>query len=159
MVWVRAHGEEVVVVHVGEGGPVEVARHPVTTPGSPRVDEGHFPPAPEGALGRTPRAQSAAEAEFLAIGEGAAAWLTEAGAAGTSRVRVKMAQAVALAKLHGAARVSWALGHAAVYGRFAERDLAQILAHQAAAAPGGTRHAGPDHTLQAGTAAWEGFGR
>jgi hypothetical protein len=158
-VWVRAHGEEVVVVHVGAQGPVEVARHPVTTPGSPRVDEGHFPPAPEGALGRIPRAQSAAEAEFLAIGEGAATWLTEAGAAGTSRVRVKMAEAVALAKLHGTARVSWALGHAAVHGRFAERDLALILAHQAAAAPGTARHAGEDYTLQAGTAAWEGFGR
>jgi transposase len=158
-VWVRAHGEEVVVVHVGAQGPVEVARHPVTTPGSPRVDEGHFPPAPEGALGRIPRAQSAAEAEFLAIGEGAATWLTEAGAAGTSRVRVKMAEAVALAKLHGTAPVSWALGHAAVYGRFAEQDLALILAHQAAAAPGTARHAGEDYTLQAGTAAWKGFGR
>jgi hypothetical protein len=158
-VWVRAHGEEVVVVHVGGQGPVEVARHPVTTPGSPRVDQGHFPPAPEGALGRIPRAQSAAEAEFLAIGEGAATWLTEAGAAGTSRVRVKMAEAVALAKLHGTAPVSWALGHAAVYGRFAEQDLALILAHQAAAAPGTARHAGEDYTLQAGTAAWKGFGR
>jgi len=47
-----------------------------------------------------------------------------------------MAEAVALAKLHGTARVSWALGHAAVYGRFAERDLPAILAHQAAATPG-----------------------
>ena len=158
-VWVRAHGEEVVVVHVGGQGPVEVARHRVTTPGSPRVDEGHFPPAPEGALGRVPRARSAAEAEFLAIGEGAATWLVEAGAAGAGRVRVKMAEAVALAKLHGAARVNWALGHAAVYGRFAERDLPAILAHQAAATPGAARHASQGHTLQAGTAAWEGFGR
>jgi hypothetical protein len=148
-----------VVVHVGGQGPVEVARHPVTTSGNPRVDQGHFPPAPEGALGRVPRARSAAEAEFLAIGEGAATWLVEAGAAGASRVRVKMAEAVALAKLHGAARVNWALGHAAVYGRFAERDLPAILAHQAAATPGAARHAGEDHTLQAGTATWEGFGR
>ena len=158
-VWVRAHGEEVVVVHVGERGPVEVARHLVTTPGSPRVDQGHFPPAPEGALGRVPRARSAAEVEFLAIGEGATTWLVEAGAAGAGRVRVKMAEAVALAKLHGVARVNWALGHAAVYGRFAERDLPAILAHQAAATPGAARHASQDHTLQAGTAAWEGFGR
>jgi hypothetical protein len=61
-VWVRCHGEEVVVVHVGDRGPVEVARHRVTIPGSPRVDQRHFPPAPEGALGRTPQARSAAEA-------------------------------------------------------------------------------------------------
>ncbi len=158
-VWVRCHGEEVVVVHVGDRGPVEVARHRVTIPGSPRVDQRHFPPAPEGALGRTPQARSAAEAEFLAIGEGAVTWLVEAGAAGARRVQAKMAEAVALAKLHGTARVSWALGHAAVYGRFAERDLPAILAHQAAAAPGAARHAGEGHTLQAGTAAWEGFGQ
>ncbi len=87
------------------------------------------------------------------------AWLVEAGAAGARRVQAKMAEAVALAKLHGTARVSWALGHAAVYGRFAERDLPAILAHHAAAAPGAARHAGEGHTLQAGTAAWEGFGQ
>jgi transposase len=35
VVWVREHGEEVVVVHVGPTGPVEVARHARTTPGRP----------------------------------------------------------------------------------------------------------------------------
>ena len=40
------------------------------------------------------------------LSNGAAVWLAEAGAAGTSRVRAKMAQAVALAKLHGAPQVS-----------------------------------------------------
>ena len=44
-VWVRRHGEQVVVVHVGPAGPVEVARHRRTGPGSPRVDDAHFPPA------------------------------------------------------------------------------------------------------------------
>jgi hypothetical protein len=27
MVWVREHGDQIVVLHVGAGGPVEVARH------------------------------------------------------------------------------------------------------------------------------------
>ncbi len=54
---------------------------------------------------RTPRATNPAEAQFLAIGPGAAAWLVEAAAAGTRRVRAQMADAVALAKLHGAADV------------------------------------------------------
>src|SRR6266700_2010536 len=54
-VWVRRHGEQVVITHVGPGGPAEVARHLVTTPGSPRVEDGHYPPAPPGALDRTPR--------------------------------------------------------------------------------------------------------
>ena len=42
-------------------------------------------------------------------------------------MRVKMAQAVQLAKLFDPTRVDWALGHAAVHGRFAEADLASIL--------------------------------
>ena len=45
----------------------EVARHPVTTPGSPRVDDSQYPPAPPGAQDRTPKARTAAEAQFLAI--------------------------------------------------------------------------------------------
>jgi hypothetical protein len=159
VVWVREHGEEIVVVHVGPAGPVEVARHARTTPGSPRLDDAHFPPQPAGPLARTPRAQSSAEAEFLAIGDGAAVWLTEAGAVGTSRVRAKMAEAVALAKLHGASPVSWALGHAAVHGRFGEGDLARVLAHRASAAEGAMRHAGETASLQTGTAAWQGFGQ
>jgi hypothetical protein len=157
-VWVRHHGDEVVITHVGADGPVEVARHLRTTPGNPRVDPAHFPPAPEGPLNRTPVPANDAEAEFLAIGEGAALWLKEAGAAGASRVRAKMADAVALARLSGAEAVNWALGHAAVYGRFAEADLASIVAHRASTA-GEPRRASEDHTLQSGTGAWEGFGR
>ena len=48
-----------------------------------------------------------------------------------------MAAAVELARLHPAERVDWALGHAASYGRFADGDLASILA----ANPPGRRHA------------------
>jgi hypothetical protein len=158
-VWVRAHGEQIVVVHVGPGGPVEVARHERTTPGNPRVDEAHFPPRPEGALDRTPVAANTAEAEFLAIGDGAVLWLREAAHAGAARIRVKMAEAVALAKLHGADAVHWSLGHAAVMGRFAEGDLVAIITHRAARADGQTRRAGEDHSLQPGTGAWEGFGQ
>jgi hypothetical protein len=55
--------------------------------------------------------------------------------------------------------VDWALGHAAVMGRFAEGDVASIIAHQASASPGAARRADEAHTLQPGTSAWEGFGR
>ncbi|HSS10860.1 MAG TPA: IS21 family transposase [Acidimicrobiales bacterium] len=158
-VWVRQHGDQVIVAHLGDGGPVEVARHRVTTPGNPRIDPAHFPPAPETALNRTPVAANAAEAEFLAIGAGAALWLTEAGAVGATRVRAKMADSVALAKLHGPIPVDWALGHAAVHGRFGEGDLAAIIAHRASAAAGEVHHASDAHSLQPGTSAWEGFGR
>lgn len=76
---------------------------------------------------------------------------------GASRVRAKMADAVARAKLSGVEAVNWALGHAAVYGRFTEADLASILQHRAGA--GERSQPSEDHTLQPGTSAWKGFGR
>jgi hypothetical protein len=78
---------------------------------------------------------------------------------GATRVRAKMADAVAVAKLSGVETVNWALGHAAVYGRFAERDLTSIIAHRAAAAGGDPQQASETHSLQAGTDAWKEFGR
>lgn len=156
VVWVRVDGDEIVAVHVSAVGAVEVARHRRSTPGTPVIDEDHYPPRPGGPLARQARATNAAEAEFLGLGNGARLWLVEAAAAGTSRVKVKMADAVDLARLHGAERVDWALGHAATFGRFAQGDLASILdAH-----PAGENHrADEDHSLQSGTRSWEGFGR
>ena len=154
VVHVRRHGEQVVIAHAGPAGVAEVARHQVTTPGSPRVEDSHYPPAPPGALDRKPKARTAAEAQFLAIGDGAGQWLAEAAATGTTRVRAKMAEAVQLAALHGAAAADRALGEAAAAGRFADRDLASILAHQAAAGRGEISRAGEQATLAQGTSAW-----
>ena len=160
-VWVRTHGvgadEQVVIVGVGDEGPVEVARHLRARPGSPRLQDAHFPPAPAG-LNRAPKARTAAESEFLALGEGAHLWLTEAAAAGTTRMRVKMAAAVTTAKLVGAVEVDWALGHAAVNARFGEHDLASILDHHASTSPGQLHQAGEDHSLTQGTGSWAAFG-
>jgi transposase len=162
-VWVRVHGrgadEQVVIVHLGSAGPVEVARHHRATPGSPRMVDEHFPGRPAGALRRAPRARNAAEAEFLALGEGAALWLVEAAAAGTTKMRVKMAEALALAKLFDPGEVDRALGHAAVHGRFAEADLASILDHHARRPGAGEHRAGEDRSLTQGTAAWARLGQ
>jgi hypothetical protein len=158
-VWVRRAGNDVIVTHLGVSGPAEVARHEVTTPGNPRIDPAHYPPAPETPLERTPVAANAAEADFLAIGPGAGLWLKEAAETGVSRVRAKMAEAVSLAALTGRDAVDWALGHAAIHDRFAEGDLAAILAHRSGGQPASTRTATDGHTLQAGTAGWEGFGQ
>jgi hypothetical protein len=70
-----------------------------------------------------------------------------------------MAEAVTLAALTGAEPVDWALGHAAIHDRFAEGDLAAILAHRAGGPLAPTRTATTDHTLQTGTSQWESFGR
>ncbi|MDQ6849094.1 MAG: IS21 family transposase, partial [Actinomycetota bacterium] len=44
-VWARADGDELIVVHAdGPGGPREVARHRLTTPGRPAIADEHYPP-------------------------------------------------------------------------------------------------------------------
>lgn len=162
-VWVRTHGvgeeEQIVIVHVGDDGPVEIARHSRATPGTPRINDEHFPPQPAGPLDRRPHAKNPAEAEFLDLGEGARLWLIEAAAAGTPRMRVKMTEALALAKLFDPVEVDWALGHAAVHGRFAEADLSSILDHHARQ-PGADEHrASEDSSLTQGTSAWARLGQ
>ncbi|MGW7533313.1 hypothetical protein [Amycolatopsis sp. NPDC054798] len=67
----------------------------------------------------------AEEAAFLALGSGAAAWLTYAAASGARRIRPKMAEAVTLTKLHPAAEVDQALGIAAIAG---ELEYSTIVA-------------------------------
>jgi transposase len=175
-VWVRVQGDELVVTAdlgapplrpdwAGDGplGLAEVARHRLSTPGNPRIDLGHYPDHPQQPDGtpRPPRIKAATseEAAFLAIGDGARAWLTEAAAAGASRVRAKMAEAVELAALAGTAAVDAALGTAAVAGRFGDGDLLSIAGYQAGGlADGPAAVADEAYSAQPGTAAWAGFG-
>jgi transposase len=161
-VWVRVAGDEVVIVARTDAGLAEIARHVRSTPGQPRVDPAHYPDHPGGRGTRGARLRPAApdEVAFLALGPGAQAWLVEAAASGTVRVRSKMAHAVELAALVGPERVEAALSLAAGAGRFAEGDLASILDHLA----GGTLKVGlaradEAFSVQAGTGAWAGFGQ
>ncbi|MDQ0145558.1 IS21 family transposase [Pseudarthrobacter niigatensis] len=160
-VFVRVHGsgpgEQVIIVHHGPGGPVEVARHERARPGSPAINDEHFPGIRTRVPGDyTPRARTADEAEFLAIGAGAATWLVEAAAAGTGRMNLKMAEAVTLAKIAGTKQVDRALGDAALHGRFAHGDLASILNANVRRT---TTHAADEtRSLTQGTSAWAGLG-
>ncbi|GGO60619.1 hypothetical protein GCM10012289_00910 [Nonomuraea cavernae] len=158
-VWARFHGDELIVTAVaGDGTAAEVARHRRGTPGTPVIDEAHYPPREDKQADRTPKAATAEEAAFLMLGPGAASWLVEAAAAGTRRVRAKMAEAVALAKLHTPAAVDRALGTAAITGRFADADLLSILDYQLRQADAEPTRAGEGHSLQPGTSAWAAFG-
>jgi hypothetical protein len=162
-VWVRVVGEELIVVGMdGPAGPHEVARHQLTTPGRPSIDDAHYPPRPPGALERRPKGRGQDEKQFLAIGPGAERWLRKAAGEGVARLRRKMEEAVDLAKMHGSDTVNHALEVCAKAGRFADRDLARILAHQQAAGTGGELvpfpGRGEDSSLQASTRAWERFG-
>lgn len=157
-VWVRFHGDELIVTAVGDSGPVEVARHRRSTPGNPSIKAEHYPPRRDHHGERIPRATSPEETAFLALGPGAASWLIEAAATGTRRIRPKMAEAVTLAKLHPPAEIDRALGIAAVAGRFAEDDLIAIVTHHAGRQAAEPTRTGEGHSLQPGTSAWSQFG-
>lgn len=155
-VWVRAAAGEVVIV-AGEGsGAAEVARHRLLEPGQASIDDAHYPNrADRDPLQRTPKATKPSEAAFLALGDGARLYLVEAAAAGVRRIEARMAEAVALAALHGTAAVDVALGTAAMAGRFAEEDLGSILVHACASPPVTTPPT--EHSLAAGTSMWSGL--
>jgi transposase len=158
-VWVRVDGDELVVVHAdAPEGPREVARHALTTPGRPSICDEHYPPRPARPIERRPRARSVDEQAFLAIGPAAERWLIAAAAAGTGRLRRKLAEAVALAKLHGPEAVDEALAVAADAGRFGDGDLAAIIAHRGARVIAFPARASEERSLQCSTRAWEGFG-
>jgi transposase len=161
-VWCRVVGEELVIVGRSAKGLVELVRHGLSTPGHPQILDEHYPHHPGGNGPRPPRIAPRSEAEiaFCAIGEGATRWLVEAAAVGAARIRSKMAEAVELAALVGGERVEEALGMAAIAGRFGEGDLVSILDH-IEAGRGGLEliRADEAHSVQPGTASWEGFGR
>ncbi len=160
-VWVRVVGDEVVVVARTDTGLREVARHERSTPGQPRIEDAHYPDHPSGrGLRPRPRPVHPDERAFLAIGPGAEAWLMEAASVGAVRIRAKMARAVELSVLLGAARVDEALAAAAAAGRFADGDLASICDHLAVhdADPGATV-SDEAFSIQPGTGAWAGLGR
>ncbi|WP_285775062.1 hypothetical protein [Microtetraspora sp. NBRC 13810] len=157
-VFIRWHGDDLVVTAIVEGLPVEIARHQRSTAGNPVILDEHYPPSARGR--RTPKPRTAAEEAFLAVGSGAVSWLEEAAAQGTRGVVSTMAEAVALAKLRGLAAVDRALGTAAMAGRFNDGDLRSILDHQLFHdEPATASRAGEDHSLQPGTGGWSGFGQ
>ena len=162
-VFCRVQGEELVIVGRDKTrGLVEIDRHELSTPGNPRIKDEHYPDhSPgNGPKVRLLKPHDDEERAFLALGDGAERWLREACSSGVSRIRVKMAAAVELAALLGAAPVDRALGIAALAGRFEEGDLASIVEHL------GRHDAIEDLVLadeaffvQPGTSAWGEFGR
>lgn len=83
-VWCRVAGNELVITARTGRGLAEITRHRLSTPGSPRILDEHYPDHPDGNRLRQPRPRPRTEAEvaFVAIGDGAERWLTEAAAGG-----------------------------------------------------------------------------
>jgi hypothetical protein len=156
-VWVRAAAGEVIIT-AGEGsGAAEVARHHLVGPGQTQICDEHYRRHRRGdPLARRPRPTNQKEREFLALGEGAKLYLVEAAAVGARRIEARMAEAVTLSALHGAAVVDRALGIAAMAGRFEVGDLGSIIVHgDITPRPAGPP---PEHSLAAGTAMWSALG-
>jgi transposase len=156
-VFVRFHGEEIVVTGIVDGVPVEIARHRKSRPGSPVIVDEHYPESARGS-GRRSRRTPPRRRSWRSAAARRTGWRRlppKACAASPS----KMAEAVALAKLRGTAAVDRALGTAALAGRFADADLRSILDHQAFHdGPAAPVRPGEDHSLQPGTGSWAGFG-
>jgi hypothetical protein len=155
-VWVRVAADEVVMI-AGEGsGAREVARHRYMGPGQASIDDAHYPERND-PINREPKATKPSEAQFLALGEGARLYLTEAASSGARRIERRMAEAVTLSALHGGPAVDDALGTAAMAGRFLDGDLESILVH-ASGSLGGPFVPPPEHSLAAGTQMWSSVG-
>ncbi|WP_406116379.1 IS21 family transposase [Streptomyces sp. NBC_01014] len=161
--WCRVVGEELSITARTKSGDLsEIWRHQLSTPGVPQIIDEHYPDHPDGRSIHQPRLQPRSEAEiaFVGIGPGAGRWLKEAGPAGATRIRAKMARAVELATVLGNDKVDHALGLAATAGRFADDDLLSILGHIADSKPAGeVVRADEAHSVQNGTAGWQAFGQ
>ena len=153
-VFVRQVADEIVIVASESSGPREIARHRRVAAGHASIRDEHYPPRKGDPLERRAKATNASEAAFLALGEGARRFLAEAAAIGARGIEARMSEAVALAKVVGAAKVDEALGLAAFAGRFGDGDLASILEARRTE----PLRADPSSSLQQGTASWAALG-
>jgi transposase len=161
-VWCRIVGEELVITARTGTDLTEITRHTVSTPGNPRILDVHYPGHPDGRSVHAPkpRPRTAEEVAFLDLGPGAHRWLIEAGPAGVTRIRAKMACAVELAAVLGTPLVDEALGLAAMAGRFADDDLPAICDHLAEHRPADELvRADESHSIQPGTGGWHALGQ
>ena len=164
-VWARVEGCELVVVHADSPeGPRVVARHRLTTPGRPSIKDEHYPPRPAGALERRPQGA-------LVRGGGVPAARARRRVLGWSRrppraprgCGARWPKRSTSPNSAGRRRSSAPSRICAEAGRFADGDLAAILAHQASAEviefPARASERSEAASMQRSTAAWEGFGR
>ncbi|HQJ27138.1 MAG TPA: IS21 family transposase [Thermoleophilia bacterium] len=108
-------------------GGAEVARHRLVAPGAVALRDEHYG-GPRRAPVRSPRARSAAEKAFLALGPEAEAFLVAAAAAGTPRLAAEIAEIDELACAWGPEALRRALTRALTFRCFRAADLASILA-------------------------------
>jgi transposase len=153
VVFVRRHGDEVVITASDHNGPKEVARHKVAAKGQLTLSDEHYPKRPASPV-RAPKPTTAAEVAFCAIGEGAKRYLAEMAATGERHLDERMDEAISMTGSVESGHLDEALGLAALAGRFASGDLASILASRREP----RRSITETHSLQPGTSSWARLG-
>jgi transposase len=109
------------------------AEHQLVAPGEVSVCDEHYGSSRPGKPRRAPRARTAAEKQFLALGEPAAAFLTGAAAAGVSSLPREITQILTLRAAHGDTALTAALERAVQFRRWRADDVRSILAAAGAA--------------------------
>jgi transposase len=105
-----------------------VAEHPQLAAGEASIVDEHYP-TPRRPPSRGPRARTAVEREFLALGEPAEAFIRAGAAAGATMLPKEIAAIVTeLLPAHDPEQIARALARATRFGRFKAADIASILA-------------------------------
>jgi Mu transposase-like protein len=109
------------------------AQHQLVAPGEVSITDEHYGSARPDKPRRAPRPRTAAEKQFLALGEPAAAFLAGAAAAGVSTLGREIREILTLQAAHGDAALIAALARAVEFGRWRADDVRSILATGGAA--------------------------
>jgi transposase len=120
-----------------------VAEHALVAPGEASIIDGHYGGARPDRPRRAPRASTAAEKAFLALGPVAEAFLKGAAAAGVTRLGVELEELAGLEAAHGREVLVAALERAVAFGRWRAADVRSILA----AGTGTPQPTGPGEAL------------
>jgi transposase len=110
-----------------------VAEHGLVPPGETSIVDEHYGSARPDKPRRAPRARTAAEKQFLALGEPAAAFLAGAAAAGVSHLAPEIGEILTPRAAHGDAALVAALQRAVRFRRWRADDVRSILAAAGAA--------------------------
>jgi len=104
------------------------AEHQLVAPGETSIADEHYGSSRPDRPRRAPRARTAAEKQFLALGDAAAAFLTGAAAAGVANLPSQVSEILALQAAHGDAALVAALERAVEFRRWRAGDVRSILA-------------------------------
>ena len=105
-----------------------MADHALVAPGETSIHDAHHGSTRPDKPRRAPRAKTATEKQFLALGEVAEAFLLGAAAAGVAKLPGELAEILTLRAAHGEPALLAALGRAVAFRRWRADDVRSILA-------------------------------